>query len=75
MKKVSRRLKYAWRALSVQALTLVVTAPEWYPVVAPYLGLDAKHQAVITSAIAVGGILGWLKPQPKLERDIGHGDP
>lgn len=72
-KTFGKRAKLAWKALSVQALALAASAPAWYPHVAPHLSLDASQQGVITSVIAVAGIFGWMKPQPKLDKALDNG--
>lgn len=72
MATAKNRFKKAWKALSVQALALVAAAPAILPHIAPHVNLDPKHFGIVTSAVAIGGILGWIKPQPKLDRELSN---
>lgn len=66
--KASERARLAWRAFSVQALVLLGTQDAWYPVVAETAAAAFGDQGrtVVTVAVAVAGVLGWIKPQASL---------
>lgn len=70
--KLSTRAKIAWRAFSVQALALIVAMPEWYPHVETLARLyfGAEAETILRTFLAIGGIVGWMVPQKKVQSHV-----